>query len=65
MLDDATRRALRFSLFLQVFAAVMMSVALIVRAATTGWDGITGVLALAVAIILSAVVWTSRRLRAG
>ena len=65
MLDDATRRQLRFSLFLQVFAALMMAVALGVRISSTGWDGITGILLVAVILIVGAAVWTGRRLRAG
>lgn len=65
VLDDATRRQLRFSLFLQAFAAAMMGVALVIRATTTGWDAVTGILAVAVALIVAALVWTSRRLRAG
>jgi hypothetical protein len=65
VLDDSTRRQLRFSLFLQAFAAVMMTVALVVRVSTTGWDGIAGVFVIAVVAILAAAVWTWRRLRAG
>jgi hypothetical protein len=65
VLDDATRRQLRFSLFLQGFAALMMSVALVVRATSVGWDTVTIVLAVAVAIILGAAFWTFSHLRAG
>lgn len=65
MLDDATRRQLRFSLFLQSFAVLMMTVALVVRVTSTGWDAVAGVLAVAVLLILGALVWTARRLRAG
>ena len=38
MLDDATRRQLRFSLFLQGFAFLMLAVALVVRVSAFGWD---------------------------
>ncbi len=65
VLDDATRRQLRFSMFLQAFAALMMGVALVVRVTSTGWDGITGLLAVAVVVILGALVWTWTRLRTG
>ena len=65
MLDDATRRQLRFSLFLQGFAILMMTVALVVRATSVGWDAVTGVLAVAVLVIAGALVWTIRQLRAG
>lgn len=65
MLDDATRRQLRFSLFLQGFAILMMTVALVVRATSAGWDAVTGVLAVAVLVIAGALVWTIRQLRAG
>ena len=64
MLDDATRRQLRFSLFLQSFAVLMMTVALVVRVTSFGWDAVSGVLAVAVVVILGALVWTVRRLRA-
>jgi hypothetical protein len=65
MLDDATRRLLRFSLFLQGFALVMMGGALIVRVAVLGWDAVAAVLAGAVVIIVIAGALTFRRLRAG
>ena len=65
VLDDATRRQLRFSLFLQGFAALMMSVALVVRATSVGWDVITVVLGAAVVVILGAALWTWTKLRAG
>ena len=65
MLDDATRRQLRFSLFLQGFAILMMTIALVVRATSVGWDAVTAVLAVAVLVIAGAVVWTVRQLRTG
>lgn len=65
MLDDAARRQLRFSLFLQGFALLMMGGALIVRASAIGWDAVTGILAVAVVVIVTAGVFTLRRLRAG
>lgn len=65
MLDDATRRQLRFSLFLQGFAALMMTVALVVRVTAVGWDAVTIVLGVAVVVILGAAGWTWTRLRTG
>ena len=65
MLDDATRRQLRFSLFLQAFAALMLIVAAGVRVAAFGWDVVTGLLLVAVVVIVAAAAWTVRRLRAG
>jgi hypothetical protein len=65
MLDDAGRRQLRFALFLQAFALLMMGGALFVRASTFGWDLVTGILLLAVLIIATAAVFTVSRLRAG
>lgn len=64
-LDDSARRQLRFSLFLQSFAALMMGGALVVRAGSIGWDGITGLLAVALLVILGAAAWTINRLRSG
>lgn len=63
-MDDATRRTLRFSVFLQAAAAVMFGIAFVVRVSTTGWDILTvvfGALALAAA---AAAVFTWSRLRA-
>ena len=63
-MDDATRRTLRFSVFLQAAAAVMFGVAFVVWVTTTGWDVLTvvfGALALAAA---AAAVFTLSRLRA-
>jgi hypothetical protein len=65
MLDDSARRQLRFSLFLQGFAVLMMTTALVVRVTAIGWDGVTALLALAVVAILAAGGYTLRRLRAG
>jgi urea transporter len=65
VLDDAARRQLRFALFLQGFAALMMGVAFGVRVSAMGWDAVTVVLAAAFAVIVAAAVWTTRRLRAG
>ncbi len=65
VLDDAARRQLRFSLFLQAFALLMMGGALVVRVTALGWDAVAAVLAVAVVVIVVAGVLTLRRLRAG
>ena len=65
MLDESERRLLRFSLFLQGFALLMMGGALVVRVTMLGWDTVAAVLAVAVVIIVTAGVFTLRRLRAG
>lgn len=65
MLDDPTRRLLRFSLFLQGFALLMMGSACVIRAAAIGWDAVTFVLAGFATAIVAAMVFTVRRLRTG
>lgn len=65
VLDDAARRQLRFSLFLQAFALLMMGGALVVRVTALGWDAVAAVLTVAVVVIAVAGVLTLRRLRAG
>ena len=62
--DASLRRLLRFSLFLQGFAALMMGGATVVRAVAFGWDALTMVLAIAFALIVLALVYTWRRLQA-
>lgn len=62
MTDDATRRQLRFSLFLQVFAAVMMGGAAAVRLASIGLDVVTALLLGGFALIVAAVVFTGRKI---
>lgn len=61
--DDATRRQLRFALFLQGFAALMLGVALIVRVLAFGWDLVSTLFALGVAGVVAAIGLTWRRLR--
>ena len=63
--DDAARRQLRFSLFLQGFALLMMGGALVVRVSSFGWDLVSGIMALAVVIIAGTSAFTIARLRAG
>lgn len=60
-MDDATRRTLRFSVFLQIAAALMFGVAFVVRVSTTGWDVLTALLMiLALAAAVAAVFTISR-----
>lgn len=61
--DDALRRQLRFSLFLQSFAALMLTVALVVRLTAFGFDLVVLVLAVAVVLVLAAGVYTFTRMR--
>lgn len=65
MLDDATRRLLRFSLFLQGFAFVMMGATLIIYTASFGWTTISWILTIVLVLIAGTGIWTVTRLRAG
>lgn len=62
-LDDTTRRQLRFSLFLQGFAALMLGAALVVRVAVIGWDLVTVLFAAGVLVVVAAIGFTLSRLR--
>ena len=64
MTDDALRRQLRFSVFLQGFAAAMMGVAAGVRIVAFGLDALTAVLVVAFLVIVAAFGYTLTRLRA-
>ncbi|MBK9739589.1 MAG: hypothetical protein IPO93_08740 [Actinobacteria bacterium] len=59
----SARRQLRFSLFLQAFAALMMGGAAVVRIVAFGWDVVTILLTLAFGLIIAAGAYTWRRLR--
>lgn len=61
--DPVMLRQLRFALFLQAFAALMMAVAFAVRLSAFGWDWITALLAIALVAILAAAGYTLTRLR--
>ena len=63
MSDDATRRQLRFSLFLQAFAAVMLGIAAGVRLAAFGLDVVTAILLIAFLVVLGAGWFTVTRMR--
>jgi hypothetical protein len=61
--DASLRRTLRFSMFLQAFAALMMGAAAVVRAVSLGWDLVTVLLGLAFALILGAMAFTWGKLK--
>lgn len=59
-LDDATRRQLRFSLFLQGAGLLMFLAAFTVRFLNSGMDALTAFFGIAFALIAVAM-WTTRR----
>lgn len=65
VLDDSTRRLLRFSLFLQGFAFLMMGATVIIYSSAFGWTTISWILLAVLVLIAGAAIWTVRRLRAG
>jgi hypothetical protein len=65
MIDDATKRQLRFSLFLQSFALLMLGGAAVVRVTSIGWDGVTLLFTAGVVLVVAVMVFTVSRLRAG
>ena len=62
--EESTRRALRFSLFLQGFALFMLLAALAVRVAVLGWDLVAFGFVAGIVIVLGAIAFTRSRLRA-
>jgi hypothetical protein len=64
MNDDAVRRQLRFSLFLQAFAALMLATAAGVRIVAFGFDALAAVLLVGVVLIAIAGWFTWTRMRA-
>ncbi len=63
MSDESNRRLLRFSLFLQGFALLMMGGALFVRVVALGWDSVSLLLAALAIAIAAAAGWTWGRLK--
>ena len=61
--DASLRRLLRFSLFLQGFAALMMGGAAVVRLVAFGWDALTLLLALGFALIVALGFFTWTKLQ--
>ena len=62
-LDDATRRQMRFSLFLQGAALLMFTVALIAQIVTGGAPAIIMVFGAGVILVALAMAFTSKRMR--
>jgi hypothetical protein len=62
-MDDSTKRALRFSLFLQAFTALLFGTATVVRATSEGLTVITGLFALGFLLACGALILTMRYLR--
>ncbi|MGI9135443.1 MAG: hypothetical protein ACR2JS_00035 [Candidatus Nanopelagicales bacterium] len=62
-MDDSTKRALRFSLFLQGFTALLFGTATFVRASAEGITVLTVVFALGFLLACAALVFTTRYLR--
>ena len=62
--DDSLARQLRFSIFLQSFAALLFGGAFLVRAFTIGWDALTIAFAFFMVVAVAAAVFTSRKARA-
>ena len=61
--NDAVRRQLRFSLFLQGFAALMFGAAFVVRAVAVGFDTLTIVFGVVLLLIIGAMIFTTSKLR--
>lgn len=61
--DDRTRRQLRFSLFLQAFAALMLGFAFVVRYLSSGLDILTALFGILMLVAAAAAVLIGRRLR--
>jgi hypothetical protein len=62
-MDDSTKRALRFSLFLQGFTMLLFGTATVVRASAEGIGVLTGVFALGFLLACCAFAFTARYLR--
>ena len=62
-IDDATRRQMRFSLFLQGAALLMFTVALIAQIVTEGAPAIIMVFGAGVILVALAMAFTSKRMR--
>lgn len=61
--EDSLRRQLRFSLFLQGFAALMFGAAFVLRAAYGGFDALTFLFGVILLLIVGAIAFTVSRLR--
>ena len=63
MPDASARRKLRFALFLQSMALLIMGGACILRLVVIGFDAVTAILGILALLIIAALIFTSRRLR--
>ena len=61
--EETLRRQLRFSLFLQGFAALMFGVAFVVQVVAAGFDALTILFGLAFLLLAGLIVFTVSRLR--
>jgi len=62
-MDDSTKRQLRFSLFLQGFAALLFGTVTVVRATAEGIDALTALFALGFLLACGALFLTVRYMR--
>jgi len=62
-MDDSTKRQLRFSLFLQGFAALLFGTVTVVRATAMGIDMLTVVFGLGFLLACGALILTLRYMR--
>lgn len=61
--EDSLRRQLRFSLFLQGFAALMFGVAFAVQVVVAGFEAITILFGVAFLLLVGLIAFTASRLR--
>lgn len=61
--EESLRRQLRFSMFLQGFAALLFGGAFLLRAFTLGWDFMTVLFAALMLLAVGALILTSRKTR--
>lgn len=61
--EDSLRRQLRFSLFLQGFAALMFGVAFAVQVVAAGFEAITILFGVAFLLLVGLIAFTASRLR--
>lgn len=61
--NDSLARQLRFSIFLQSFAALLFGGAFLLRAFTLGWDALTILFGVLMLLAVGAVIFTTRKVR--
>jgi len=62
-MDESTKRQLRFSLFLQSFAALLFGTVTVVRATSIGVDALTALFGVGFALACGALTLTVRYMR--